>query len=95
VNDDSLDPQQLSLLCDVNGVRMQNGKSSDMIFPVAALIAYMSRHCSLLPGDLIFTGTPSGVGSVRNPRQYLKPGDAIRSEIPGLGVLENLCRAAT
>jgi 2-keto-4-pentenoate hydratase/2-oxohepta-3-ene-1,7-dioic acid hydratase in catechol pathway len=75
----------------VNGVRMQTGHSGDMVFSVAALIAYLSSICTLFPGDLIFTGTPAGVGSVRKPRVYLKPGDIIRSEIVGLGVMENRC----
>lgn len=94
VSDPQLDPQGLSLYCDVNGTRMQDGKTSDMIFPVRTLIAYLSQHSTLLPGDLIFTGTPAGVGSVRKPRRYLEPGDSIRSEIPGLGVLESRCVAA-
>jgi 2-keto-4-pentenoate hydratase/2-oxohepta-3-ene-1,7-dioic acid hydratase in catechol pathway len=85
---------ELALFCDVGGERMQTGATSDMIFPVPALVAYLSKHGELGPGDLIFTGTPSGVGSTRNPRRYLKPGDVIRSEIPGLGVLENRCVAA-
>ncbi|HKU42360.1 MAG TPA: fumarylacetoacetate hydrolase family protein [Polyangiales bacterium] len=82
---------ELDLVCDVNGERMQNGHSRDMVFGVPALIAYISRFVTLLPGDLIFTGTPAGVGSTRNPRRYLKPGDLVRSEITGLGTLENRC----
>jgi 2,4-diketo-3-deoxy-L-fuconate hydrolase len=73
---------------------MQTGNTRDMIFSVPSLIAYLSRFCTLFPGDLIFTGTPAGVGSVRNPRQYLRPGDLIRSEISGLGALNNRCQAA-
>ena len=75
----------------LNGTRMQQGHTREMVFPVATLIAYLSRFCTLLPGDLIFTGTPAGVGSTRKPRQYLKPDDAVRSEITGLGVLDNRC----
>ena len=86
-----VDWANLELLCDVNGKRMQHGHTRDLVFGVPALIAYLSRFCTLLPGDLIFTGTPAGVGSVRKPRVYLKPGDVIRSEITGLGVLENTC----
>jgi 2,4-didehydro-3-deoxy-L-rhamnonate hydrolase len=81
----------LPLLCDVNGVRKQNGTTSDMIFSVPEVIAYLSRHTTLMVGDVIFTGTPSGVGSVQKPRLYLQPGDIVRSEIPGLGFLENHC----
>jgi 2,4-didehydro-3-deoxy-L-rhamnonate hydrolase len=82
----------LELTCEINETRMQNGKSRDMVFGVPALIAFLSRYCTLLPGDLIFTGTPAGVGSGRKPRQYLQPGDVIRSKITGLGELENTCR---
>jgi 2,4-diketo-3-deoxy-L-fuconate hydrolase len=91
VADEAVDPTQLDMICDINGQRMQTGNTRDMVFGVAELIAYLSARCTLLAGDLIFTGTPAGVGSVRNPRVYLKPGDVIRSEIPGLGVLENRC----
>jgi 2-keto-4-pentenoate hydratase/2-oxohepta-3-ene-1,7-dioic acid hydratase in catechol pathway len=91
----SLASERFSLRCDVDGVRMQDGTSDDMIFPVPALIEYLTRFVTVQPGDLIFTGTPSGVGSVRKPRQYLKDGNLVRSEISGLGVLENRCVAAS
>jgi 2,4-diketo-3-deoxy-L-fuconate hydrolase len=90
---DSVDATQLDMRCDVNGQPMQNGNTRDMVFGVPELVSFLSQRCTLLPGDLIFTGTPAGVGSVRNPRVYLKPGDVIRSEIVGLGVLENECTA--
>jgi 2-keto-4-pentenoate hydratase/2-oxohepta-3-ene-1,7-dioic acid hydratase in catechol pathway len=64
-----------------------------MIFAVPALIAYLSRFCTLEPGDLVFTGTPSGVGSTRNPRRYLSAGEEIVSTIEGIGTLRNRCRA--
>jgi 2,4-diketo-3-deoxy-L-fuconate hydrolase len=89
----ALDPSALALTCDINGARMQAGNTRDMVYPVAALVTYLTRFCTLFPGDLIFTGTPAGVGSVRNPRVYLKPGDLIRSEISGLGELHNACVA--
>lgn len=92
VSRDTVDWANLKLTCDVNGQRMQDGKTSDMLFGVPELVAFLSRHCTLLPGDLIFTGTPAGVGSTRSPRQYLRPGDVVRSEITGLGVLENRCQ---
>jgi len=88
----AVDWAQLELTCDVNGQRMQHGRTSDMVFGVPELIAFLSRHCSLLPGDLIFTGTPAGVGSTRTPRQYLRAGDLVRSEITGLGVIDNRCQ---
>jgi 2,4-diketo-3-deoxy-L-fuconate hydrolase len=87
------DPGALVLSCEVGGERMQEGHTRDMIFSVPELVAYLSRYCTLEPGDLIFTGTPAGVGSVRSPRRYLAPGDVITSEIEGLGGLVNRCVA--
>lgn len=86
-------PNDLALSCDVNGERMQAARSSDLIFPVAELIAFLSKRCTLEPGDLIFTGTPSGVGSTRDPRRYLKAGEEIVSTIEGIGQLVNRCVA--
>jgi 2,4-didehydro-3-deoxy-L-rhamnonate hydrolase len=91
VGREAVDASQVELTCDINGQRMQTGNTRDMVFGVPELISYISARCTLLPGDLIFTGTPAGVGSTRNPRVYLKPGDVVRSEIAGLGVLENRC----
>ena len=85
------DPNDLRLTCDVAGERMQDARSSDMVFPVPQLVAYLSRYCTLEPGDVIFTGTPAGVGSVRNPRRYLQPGEEIVSTIEGIGTLRNRC----
>jgi len=89
------DPNDLALTCDVSGERMQDGRTSDMVFGVPALVAYLSRWCSLAPGDLIFTGTPAGVGSTRDPRRYLAPGDEVVSTIEGIGTLRNRCIAPT
>ena len=85
--------EALRLTCDVNGERMQDGSTRDMIFGVPELVAYLSRHVTLEPGDLVFTGTPAGVGSLREPRRYLAPGDVIASGIEGLGALVNRCLA--
>jgi len=85
------DPNDLRLTCDVAGERMQDARSSDMVFSVPELVAYLSTFCTLEPGDIIFTGTPAGVGSVRNPRRYLKPGEEIVSTIEGIGTLRNRC----
>ena len=87
------DPDDLPLWCEVSGERLQDDRTRDMIFSVAELVAFLSRYCTLTPGDLIFTGTPSGVGSVRDPRRYLAPGDEIVSHIPGIGTLRNRCVA--
>lgn len=89
-----VDPNDLPLACDVSGERMQESRTSDMIFGVPALIAYLSRLCTLAPGDLIFTGTPSGVGSTRSPRRYLVPGDVVTSTVEGIGTLVNRCVAS-
>jgi len=87
------DPDDLPLWCDVSGERLQNDRTSNMIFSVAELVAYLSRFCTLEPGDLIFTGTPAGVGSTRDPRRYLAAGDVIASGIEGIGELRNRCVA--
>lgn len=87
------DPNDLGLTCDVGGNRVQDGRTSDLIFPVAALVEFLSRRSTLESGDLIFTGTPSGVGSTRNPRRYLQPGEEIVSTIEGIGTMRNRCAA--
>jgi 2-keto-4-pentenoate hydratase/2-oxohepta-3-ene-1,7-dioic acid hydratase in catechol pathway len=83
--DEVPDPQSLALALDLNGTRMQTGSSSTMIFGVAALVSYISQYMTLMPGDVITTGTPPGVGMARKPRVFLKPGDEIRATISGLG----------
>lgn len=86
------DPDDLAITCDVSGERMQDGRTRDMIFPVPELLAFLSRHLTLEPGDLVFTGTPAGVGSLRKDRRYLAPGDVVSTEIESLGSLRNACR---
>ena len=83
------DPDDLVLTCDVNGERMQDGRSSQMLFTIPQLVAYLSSICVLAPGDLVFTGTPAGVGMGQN--RYLADGDVLTSEIPGIGRLVNRC----
>ena len=85
------DPNDLAITCDVAGERMQESRTSEMIFSVSELVAWLSGHCTLTPGDLIFTGTPAGVGSVRDPRRYLAEGERIVTTIEGLGTIENRC----
>lgn len=91
--DEFADPDDIALHCWVAGERMQSSRTSNLIFSVPRLIEYISSYCVLLPGDLIFTGTPGGVGSVREPRRYLAEGELIESEIEGIGRLENRCVA--
>jgi 2-keto-4-pentenoate hydratase/2-oxohepta-3-ene-1,7-dioic acid hydratase in catechol pathway len=91
---DSLaDPNDLALSCAVSGEQMQDARTSDMIFSVSELVAFLSGMCTLEPGDLIFTGTPSGVGSARKPRRYLREGEVIVSTIEHIGTMKNRCTA--
>ena len=87
--DEVPDPQNLSVRCILNGEVMQDGTTSRMIFPVAELVAFLSTGMSLMPGDLILTGTPAGVGFVRDPKVFLKAGDEVTIQIEGLGSLTN------
>jgi 2-keto-4-pentenoate hydratase/2-oxohepta-3-ene-1,7-dioic acid hydratase in catechol pathway len=87
------DRNDLALLCEVAGEKMQDARTTDMIFSVAELVAYLSEMCTLEPGDLIFTGTPSGVGSTRNPRRYLCEEEVIVSTIEHVGTMKNRCIA--
>ncbi len=83
--DEIPDPQNLPLWLDLNGERVQNDSTSDMIFGVAEIVSYMSRFMALRPGDVISTGTPSGVGMGMKPQRFLKPGDTMRLSVEGLG----------
>ncbi|WP_448098377.1 fumarylacetoacetate hydrolase family protein [Luteibacter yeojuensis] len=83
--DEVPDPQNLSLWLEVNGHRYQNGNTRTMVFGVAQLVSYISRYMTLMPGDVISTGTPAGVGLGLRPPTYLKPGDVIELGIEGLG----------
>ena len=83
--DEVPDPQALSLWLDVNGRRRQTGNTSDMIFSVAYLISHLSQFMTLLPGDVIATGTPAGVGAGCKPPEFMKPGDVIELGVDGLG----------
>ena len=86
--DEVPDPQNLQVSLDVNGRPMQRGNTRTMIFGCRELVGYISRFMTLLPGDVIATGTPPGVGLGMKPPQYLKPGDLIRLSIEGLGMQE-------
>lgn len=81
------DPQQLRLVCRVNGETMQDGNTRDMIFDIPTIIQSYSRGLTLEPGDIISTGTPSGVGFARVPPVFLKPGDKVEADVEGIGIL--------
>ena len=87
--DELPEPQELQLRLRVNGETKQDANTSDMIFGVARLIAVLSLGMTLEPGDLLMTGTPSGVGFARKPPEYLQPGDVVEAEIDGIGLLRN------
>lgn len=91
VSADELPPgaQGLNVQCRLNGQVLQDGNTRDMIFDVAALVSACSEGISLQPGDMIFTGTPAGVGFVRQPPVWLRPGDVCEVEIEGIGTLRN------
>jgi 2,4-didehydro-3-deoxy-L-rhamnonate hydrolase len=81
------DPRSLAITCAVNGEKVQDSNTSQLIFDVAALVSYLSSVVILRRGDVIFTGTPSGVGATRTPPRYLHGGDVLVSEIEGIGTL--------
>lgn len=78
-------PEDLSIWCELNGERVQDARTSDLLFGVPELVERISSVCTLVPGDLIFTGTPSGVGLGRTPPRFLAPGDVLVSGIEGIG----------
>ncbi len=88
--DEVKDPQQLVVRLRVNGISKQEGNTSMMIFPIRTIIAILSKGMTLEPGDIIATGTPSGVGFARNPPEFLKAGDVMETEVEGIGVLRNV-----
>jgi 2-keto-4-pentenoate hydratase/2-oxohepta-3-ene-1,7-dioic acid hydratase in catechol pathway len=89
VTQDALDPADLAIRCRVNGEERQSSRTSQLIFPVDYLVAYISAMHPLVPGDVISTGTPGGVGVFRSPKVFLKPGDVVECEVEGIGVLRN------
>lgn len=92
-SDEVGDPQSLDMRCLVNGRVMQESNTGQMVFGVAQLVSFISQTMTLEPGDLIATGTPSGVGYARTPPVYLQPGDTVTVEIDRIGVLTNPVRA--
>ncbi|MGQ0834190.1 MAG: fumarylacetoacetate hydrolase family protein [Gammaproteobacteria bacterium] len=83
--DEIADPQNLAMWLEVNGRRYQDGNTRAMVFGVAELVSYISRYMTLMPGDIISTGTPAGVGMGQRPPVYLRPGDVMQLGIVGLG----------
>ena len=92
--DEVADAQGLALWTTVNGERRQHGHTKDMVFPVAQLVAYLSRFMSLRVGDMISTGTPAGVGHGAKPPRYLEPGDVVEMGIDGLGTQRHVVTEA-
>jgi len=90
--DELADCDDLRLGCSVDGETVQDGRTSDLIFDVPRLVAELSAVLPLLPGDVIFTGTPSGVGMARQPPRALAPGQLIETWIEGIGTIRNRCR---
>ena len=87
------EPHNLNIRCLVNGVEKQASNTRHMIFDIPATIAYLSRGMTLLPGDIIATGTPEGVGFARTPPEFLQPGDVVTSIVEGIGELRNVVTA--
>jgi len=91
--DEAGDPNNLRIALRLNGTVMQDSSTTQLIFKIDELVSYISNVCTLLPGDIIFTGTPPGVGAARKPPVFLKPGDTVEVEIENLGTLSNPCVA--
>jgi 2,4-didehydro-3-deoxy-L-rhamnonate hydrolase len=83
------DPDDLELGCYVNGEQVQKSRTSQLIFPVPTVVAYLSSIVTLLPGDVIYTGTPAGVGGLRQPPRFLAPGDELTSYVAGIGEMRH------
>jgi 2-keto-4-pentenoate hydratase/2-oxohepta-3-ene-1,7-dioic acid hydratase in catechol pathway len=92
--DEFANPADLAIGCTVSGAVMQSSRTSRMIYDIPELLVRLSSVCVLWPGDIIFSGTPSGIGNARTPQVFLTPGDVLRSEIEGIGVLEQTFRWA-
>lgn len=86
------DPNDLELSCALPDGRMQKTRTSDLIFPIATIVEFLSHILPLLPGDLIFTGTPSGIGWTRDPRRTLRPGDELVTTLEGVGEMRHTFR---
>lgn len=87
--DELSDPDDLALSCAIDGETVQDARTSDLIFDVPQLVVQLSAVLPLLPGDLIFTGTPAGVGVTRQPARFLQPGEVVETTIEGIGTIRN------
>lgn len=92
--DEVVDPNALGIWLELNNTRVQDSTTADMLFAVEELVSYISQFMTLLPGDVIATGTPEGVGMGRKPPRYLRPGDTMRLGVEGLGIQEQTVYAA-
>jgi 2-keto-4-pentenoate hydratase/2-oxohepta-3-ene-1,7-dioic acid hydratase in catechol pathway len=93
--DEFEDPDSIELGCAVNGEQVQKGSTSDMVFPVPEIVARLSKVTQLFPGDVIFTGTPPGVGVGRVPQRFLAPGDELVTYMRGVGEMRHRMRASS
>ncbi|HEY4396978.1 MAG TPA: fumarylacetoacetate hydrolase family protein [Acidimicrobiia bacterium] len=89
--DEVTDPDDLALGCAVDGEKVQDASTSDLVFSVSRLVAELSAVLPLLPGDVVFTGTPAGVGVARKPPRFLQPGQVLESWIEGIGTIRSRC----
>jgi 2-keto-4-pentenoate hydratase/2-oxohepta-3-ene-1,7-dioic acid hydratase in catechol pathway len=89
--DEVNDPDDLALGCSVDGETVQDARTSDLIFSVPQLVAELSAVLPLLSGDVIFTGTPAGIGATRQPARFLQPGQTLETWIEGIGTIRNRC----
>jgi 2-keto-4-pentenoate hydratase/2-oxohepta-3-ene-1,7-dioic acid hydratase in catechol pathway len=87
--DEVPDPDDLALRCSVDGETMQEARTADLIFGVPQLVADLSAVLPLLPGDVIFTGTPAGIGATRQPPRFLQAGEVLETWIEGIGTMRN------
>jgi len=87
--DEVTNPNRLKISCSLNEVVMQDASTSDMVFSIAQLVSYLSSVVEVYPGDIIFTGSPDGVGQGRTPPVFLKSGDVLETTIEGLGTIRN------
>jgi 2-keto-4-pentenoate hydratase/2-oxohepta-3-ene-1,7-dioic acid hydratase in catechol pathway len=92
--DELTDPDDIELGCQLSGVQMQKARTGEFVFSIPELVSYLSGILPLFPGDLIFTGTPSGIGWTRDPRRTIAPGDELITHVAGIGAMRHTFTAA-